>query len=564
MAITSDAAGPRARHYLLGLSYTVTVGSIVAATLFLLLGLLLLTPRFNIVDDAHYILCAQALAAGQGYRDIHLPTQPLHRLFPPGMAVFLALPTWIAGQCGISFDTLIIIYKLLLLSCVLFSIYGLAIWAQNQNYPPQQIIASLLLMVTSITLLSHTYRVASEVLYILLTILLLLSLARYLATARLFSPWLLLTAGLLGALFLTRTVAIALLGALFIQALVTRQFRRPALLWLIMGLFLLPWFWYTAQANPGVSRYWGDMWLQYQINDPMAANNLIGAISRQVVKNAVLMLDQEIPRMICSLIASQTVRDYSGLNLVCLPLRWAISLVTLAVIAKNCINPSRNLQLVSFYILIYTTIILVWPWEPSRFLLPLLPFYCLSFVAGLQELIMLIKSIVPKLMINPWPNRRFHALNTTIAICLLAQLVSVGRLTITVRQTADYTAATALVWNDLMGAYQWIRQETAPTSILACAPTIEAHAFLYTRRQAIPLPAKLNLLYQAQANYILKVQDVAFNGTTGLQQAEIDFRRLTKKFPYQDLLPIVYRNENVVIYRIDRAKVAAFLGNTVP
>jgi hypothetical protein len=211
-------------------------------------------------------------------------------------------------------------------------------------------------------------------------------------------------------------------------------------------------------------------------------------------------------------------------------------------------------QLVSFYVLIYSAIILIWPWEPSRFLLPLLPFYCLAFVVGLENLF-------TRLNLH---NIRRQLLITVVTICLLAQFVSVGRLIITVRQTVDYTPATALVWNDLMEAYQWLRTKTNTSSILACAPTIEAHTFLYTQRQAVPLPAKLELLYKTQADYIIKVQDITFNGKTGLQQSEIDFRRLIRKFPQPDFLQIVHRNENVVIYKIDRAKIAQLLGGSLP
>jgi hypothetical protein len=136
---------------------------------------LVLNDRFNWFDDAYYIMLAKALANGQSYYDINLPTPELHKLFPPGLSVLLALPSWL----NFELKTTLIIFKLILIVCGAISLYAFAHLAKQEDYKEPNITCAIIISATSIAIVGHSCRVASEMPYILLSILALTSLNYY-------------------------------------------------------------------------------------------------------------------------------------------------------------------------------------------------------------------------------------------------------------------------------------------------------------------------------------------------------------------------------------------------
>jgi len=86
---------------------------------YVIISVLLFDPKmFSGGDNAVYIILAESLATGHGYRDLHIVGAPPHKTYPPGMALILAPFIAIFGR------------NLILLKCMimLFGVGGLLIF----------------------------------------------------------------------------------------------------------------------------------------------------------------------------------------------------------------------------------------------------------------------------------------------------------------------------------------------------------------------------------------------------------------------------------------------------
>jgi hypothetical protein len=352
----------------------------IAISFYIIAGLLVLNNRFNWFDDAYYIMLAQALADGQGYVDVNLPTPQIHKLFPPMLSVFLALPSWF----NLALDTKLIIFKVILILFGAASLYIFTKLAAKEGYSSKTITYSIIIAATSIALVGYTCRVASETTYLLFSILALISLNIYQEQAKL-SRYLFISAVLLVICILTRSIGVLLLPAIAVSWLIRREFIKIFLLISLVILLLSPWLLLAKRTGGGgTSRYLTDMMVQYTNIDSTAEKSLAKALLNKAKENAQLIVDKEIPRIIFSLSASSTVLENQTLNLLSYPIRLFISLlVILSILASLWPKP----KITTLYLLFYLGLLLIWPWEPSRFLIPIIPFLCLAFFNSLEKLL---------------------------------------------------------------------------------------------------------------------------------------------------------------------------------
>lgn len=526
-----------------------------ALSFFILMGLVILNDHFNWVDDASYILLAKALSTGQGYRDLNLPQMTIHRNFPPGLPVFLTLPTFLANKLNISFYYQVVIFKILLIGCGAASLVAFGHWATLAGYHKRNITWAILLAATSISFVGYTYRVASEMLYTLLTMLTLIAVKKiYDSDKKHFSP-LILLAFLLAITTLTRTVGVTLIGAIILNLLLKCEIKRPILIIAILAAMVFPWFIYAKSSGSGVTRYFTDMVLQYQSTNTSATNSPLNALWQQISTNGWLIVDHELPRIIFSISASSFITDKQSLNLLVMPLRLLITLMIFAQILMGLFKSDRTVPL---YLSSYLAILLVWPWEPSRFLIPLIPFFCLFFIESFTQLIdkFALKNLATKNLINS--NLKYQLTATLMAILVISHLISDLRFIKTVYRTGDFTLEAANVWNDTMDAYQWLKQNSNSSTIIGCAPTVEPHTFLFTNCKAVPLPAQLIQCRKQNLTHIILIKDGPINGN-GIGLGETDLQRLIKNAGTKEFLITKYKNNNVTVFEVDQNIVTEIL-----
>src|SRR5207245_4345081 len=94
-----------------------------------------------------------------------------------------------------------------------------------------------------------------------------------------------------------------------------------------------------------------------------------------------------------------------------------------------------------------------------------------------------------------------------VALCIASHLVSDARFVFTVWRSGDYTPQAAEVWNDTMSAYDWLKRNSSPSSIIGCAPTVEAHVYLFTGRKAVALPAQPSACRELNLTHVICIND---------------------------------------------------------
>jgi hypothetical protein len=316
-------------------------------------------------------------------------------------------------------------------------------------------------------------------------------------------------------------------------------------------LLVSPWIVLTRKTGAGgTSRYLNDMIVQYVNTDTEAQNSLVKAVSNKVIENAKLMVNREIPRIIFSITASSAVLDNYWLNLLFLPIRLIITLLTIsAVLARLWPKPTIN----TLYLIFYLGLLLIWPWEPSRFLIPLIPFLVLSFFVNLEKLVEKLKNTS---LISEKLEKLI--LSTVLSTLIISHLISDIRLVSIVYRTGDYSAEAAEFWQDTTQAYQWIKETLPKDSILGCIPALEAPAFLFTGCKAVALQANPNSCIELKTTHIILVDERLVNSNKEGQSAG-DFRHLLKLAGSDSFLKLIYENKTVKIFSIDQNKLVELL-----
>ncbi len=505
----------------------IALSPVSGVALFFFIAVLSLNSKFNYVDDAYYIMLAKSLAGGFGFSDIHLPSPHLHRHFPPGLPLFLSIPTLL----GFDISTSVVIYKLLLIGCGALGLYLFARFAIAEGHSPWVASAAIVLSSVSIIFIGFTTRVASEMLYLLLSVGALIALRKY-EQSSYKSRWLAVSALCLVASLLTRSIGILMLGAAVLCWVLKRKFRHATFLIISSAVLWLPWFILSKTAGAGVGSYYEEFLSSFQLY----------TLIERVLENGWLVLDRDIPRVILSLSASEFVQTRVWLSALLLPVRLGISASAIFPILRGLWPRPR---VATIYLVCYLLLIIIWPWDPGRYVVPLVPFLCLSFIAGLEMLLNGLSERHPKLL--RWRPAVFAVV---IATCIVSQLISDARFVSTVRRSGHYTPEAASIWDETMMAYEWIRQNTAPSSIIGCEPAMDPHVYLFTDRKALALPSRPEAFKRLGVTHVLHITDPTMYKGDELKRRP-DLQQFIKRASGKVTLTPVYQSDNVSIFEIN-------------
>lgn len=318
-------------------------------------------------DDAIYVVLAKALAGGDGFRMINMPGAPHATHFPPGYPLVLAA-LW---KLYPSFPDNIVVFKFanaLFLAGAAALTYRFARLRFKLGVAGACVAAAV--GTTSVMVLLITGVVLSEPLFMLVMIPTLLVVERAADKGEL--EMALAAGALIGILTLIRTVGIFLLPAAVLVMLGRRQWRGVAVLTIAAMLFIVPWqLWISAyQAEmpaPFVGKYGAyGAWLA----DGYRAGGLPFAIA-VVEKNA-----------------NELFGFFGYITLPVTPV-WPrlVSLGTvLVILGIGAYALRRRAPVTLLFLGGYALVILVWPFEPTRFALVWWPVLAALFVAGARTI----------------------------------------------------------------------------------------------------------------------------------------------------------------------------------
>ena len=416
-------------------------------------------------DDAIYVSTAKALAEGEGYRLAHLPGAPPQTKYPPLYPALLAV-VW---KLGPDFPANLPLLKGLSLLCGASALALAYLFLVRFRYASRATaLAATLLTGTGSLFLVFAVVTMAELLFASLTIVALwrveLALGRPPSQP---SPaagggqggGAFLDGVLLALPYLCRSVGIVFVpAALFLLW----RARRP-LRWTAAGaaVAMLPWIAWTMTSWMG----WGKDPVQGYYTDYFGWWVSLGlpSLARVVLWNGLW-----------------TIIGVSSLSMegVSLLLQWLSSAVWTALFVALGLLVLRELGLLLYrgralaaFVTAYLLLLVVWPWPPQRFLVPLLPLLAALLLRALGRLLdRLPFSAQSRVAPVAW------------ALLLLANLVAVMGYD-PGRAEGRSVAGNQASWAAYDRTFDWLRRHSDPQDVLLAAN--DPMVYLYTGRRTL-------------------------------------------------------------------------------
>ena len=416
---------------------------LVAAALFtcvIVLGAARMAPHVSGVyhDDGIYVATGKALAEGKGYHLVNLPGEPPQTkypfLYPAVLSLFWKM--WPAFP-----DNLALLQGFSLLCSAIAIAIGFLYLVRFGYFSDIECAIAGIICATSPLLLYFSTQTLSEPFFAVLLTCGLWMAEEVMARRAPGSPredW---VAGVIIALpFLCRVIAAPIV--VLVAALVA--WRRRSI-WVVVGAAcaMLPWVLWIGkgllQSAPAdeVTAYYTvyfQWWLQ-------SASDLV----RIIVFNLFWMLRDT------ATIPLQGIASSGGLMLAV-----AVGAVTWSLI----IAAWRNRTALVISLFAYAALVLMWPWPPGRFLVPLLPLTTIFLVRGSSR------------ALRALPGRlRTATLVTAVILAIGSNLLAFGEQVRVVRRTGyphiQAEGQDHARWNGYEQLFRWIRANTASEDVLA-------------------------------------------------------------------------------------------------
>ena len=485
-------------------------------------------------DDGIYVVTARALAEGKGYRIISLPQSPAQTKYPILFPWLLSLIWRVAP----SFPDNIPLLRIVPVSSTIAWLW--LSWRLLLSCGATRGAATVVVALTAVSpwvaflgtaLLSETLFAA-----LLTGSLLILTKTREetVSTGRTCA-----LAGLLaGACFLTRSAGVAVVLAGFAWLVVNRK-RAGALAYgAAAAVLIIPWTcWVLSNAGAETESYY----------------------SASVYQSWNVVFHYSWPEKFAVVATNVLLATLAPLEL------WGIDTAPWLIIPTALLAACAyrgvwltRMHPVTWCVIAYVGIILLWVWPPSRFLVPVLPFLLWQFWVAIRRAPLLLVAAVATLLF------------ATSSAALVQAAVRV-RTRGVMGPRAEYVED----WHQLSTMFEWIRRETPPDVVLT--GNLDPMYFLYTGRKSVRAFATdpYALIYSATrmtsrplgsvrdferrllaigAQYCVWSQGLGFSDSPHFRRLLDD---LSREVPGALTVANGDEAKGYVVYRIDRLRLAA-------
>ena len=408
-------------------------------------------------DDAMYLILAKSLAAGQGYRSLNLPGQPVNMHFPPGYPAVLAV-LW---RLAPAFPGNVALFRLFNVACMAAASVGTVLFLASRGVGRTWALGVGVLTATSVPMLVLGNLLLSEPFFLAMLLFTLAALERFTAPpakreSASVAPPALLGIGI-GLCILVRTHGIVLVPAMFLALGAQRRWRDAAVVSGCALLCLVPWQLYMAAHGrslpaPLLGGY--DSYAAWWI--------------RGLHEFGWSMLPLTLARTI-----PEAAQMFAALFS---PVRTGGTPVTLlalvVLVGAGIATWWKRIPVTILFLGGYLTIIAVWPFQPSRFIWGVWPLILMLIVLGARAAV---------LGDVRWPR--------AIRVLVLASCcwVAVGYSRYEVRAVRGrwWSTIPREATGHITFAVGWTRANTAPGDIVSTED--EGPVFLYTGRRTIPV-----------------------------------------------------------------------------
>jgi hypothetical protein len=385
----------------------VAVAGVVGFLLAILIYILRLDSVVGMmVDDAWYVLLAKSLATGQGYSLINSPTPGILPLYPPGYPFLLS----ILYRLNPNFPDNIWLLKSVSVAAMMgVGVLSYFYFRRDRSLPAPLALGIGFAATICPPLVSlATSSVMSECVFALTVIATVVVVERGVQAGQAGSgkTWLYAPASALLAsyAFLTRSVAIGLLAAVFLYFLKERMVRAALIFAFAVALFAGPWVIYSRIHAPTPSQqkeqgghivqpYTSQFW-QRVASDKPSGSITVGEIPSRVWNNFLEITGRDIFRVIAPPLYELMRDPYEEARKLLskaltdktedtLPISFVLSFF-LIIGFISVVREKVTLAEIAIPLLLF--VIMLWPWETIRFVLPMTPFVLFYFLMGFRAL----------------------------------------------------------------------------------------------------------------------------------------------------------------------------------
>jgi hypothetical protein len=413
-------------------------------------------------DDGVYVILAKSIATGQGFRFLHLPGAPAATHYPPGYPLLLAAVWRVMPSFPENVSAFLFVNALLLGATAL----GVARFAERVlGWPRAGAVMAAIAATLSTPLLMLSGLVLSEPLFIAALFPAALLAERLVrdSTERGGNETrdALVLGFCLGLIGLVRTHGLALAVGVIIVLALRRRWRAMVLCGAAVAATLAPWqlwlAWHTQQFSETLSGSYGPYgsWLAQGVR-----GNPLGFLPRTMLINA---------REIGALFA-----DHFSLSDHATPRLVSAVLATAAIVIGAWRLSKRAPVFVAFAV-VYTLVLLAWPYTPWRFVFTVWP-----------VVVLCVGATIDLALRAPRESRAgVTALRVTGALALL--VVCAGAVWEEGRAyaTRSWTRSAAQATAQIAPIVRWVNRETKVDDVVAVDG--EQLVYLFTNRHAVPV-----------------------------------------------------------------------------
>lgn len=506
--------------------------SIIFLTIIILISASVGALRFNsfqvgaFSDDAHYIVLAESISHGQGYRLINYPHKPFETAFPPGFPILLSpLVALFPGNYTI--------LKMLSFALWLASIPLMyKLFAKHIKSPYLELLIALIII--NPYMVGMSGMVMSEAAYWFFSMFALNLFDNWIADQHNINNidnWLIVLAFSTLAIYsqLIRTIGFSILLSMITYLMLNYRFKQAGILTVIFVLFLVPQFWFNNQNGGSLisSGYESQVLnTSFAIKLGQIWSNLENYLRGMVSNSLIPIFGPTIT----------TLLNQLGFQFLLL---LANIFILLSIIGGIVISIKRFLIGV-LYVGFYFFGILIF-WNPvvgstqMRFLIPIIPFLYFFFI---QSIIWFSRYIIPS---APKSSMLF-----TAGITFLILLVSLTR------NLQDWRNPIRNRITDLSIGTVWINENTKQDSIIMASDPVPD--YLYARRKTIAYPSNEqnieNYIEDNNINYLIISPKLQIPKNNTLDEYVVT-NILPVITPNKDKFKLVYKNiaHNVKVYQ---------------
>ncbi len=269
---------------------------------------------------------------------------------------------------------------------------------------------------------------------------------------------------LCGAAFLTRTTGIALILAAVVGLLWRRMYRHAAMFAGICAALCVPWLYWQALQPAPVDRV-----QTYYSKISYAQGAITGGYNLHQKWNVLVHNLLFLPASFAEAISPR----YSALGLIAAILLWSVLLFGLVR------NFRKNLTPLNVWAVCYLGVLLCWLWRPTRYEVPLMPLLFFMIAEGIRN---------TRVLSAPRRFRYRFITGALVLVCAGSVWLSVGKSTAETIRTHTPAARTGLEpvnWPDMMQLATWVRTNTPLDAIVSA--DLDPIFYLYGGRKAIRL-----------------------------------------------------------------------------